>query len=203
MMAIRHSQRTLILDDAADAERALVARLELLSLLGQDPHIQAAIRRWLRSANGRRCMEAIRAAPTGIEAAATWATNRAAVGAIVTAPLKLEPCDWLCRWLADLACVMAMQGQAEWRSVHFTFCATGTPGYAGPRRRSAKGGGASLARDVGWYYRAALKIPRDSIKSLAREYAAAESRHTDARAVIQDGIKRARTLLGLRAAPRQ
>jgi hypothetical protein len=58
---------------------------------------------------------------------------------------------------------------------------------------------ATITRDVYWFYRAHLKDPRDSIRTLAREYHAntrSGTVDTDHRDTIRKGIKRARHLLG-------
>ena len=67
--------------------------------------------------------------------------------------------------------------------------------------RGSKAGGAHVSRDVEWYYRAELKDPPDSIRSLAKEYATPSasnrSKETDSRSVVQAGIRRAKTLLAV------
>jgi hypothetical protein len=196
-VAKRQTPRWLNLGDAADADRALQARLELLHLLGDDPRVQRAMRQWAATPRARQCLALIRVAATDPDAAAVWAKERPAATAIVMAPLHLA-CRWLGTWLADLACLMVIQEEAEWRSVRFTFEGAGIAGYDGPTHRRAKRDGATIARDVRWFYRAVLKSPRDSVKQLAREYGHAEQRFTDPRSVIQDGIARAKVLLDLR-----
>jgi hypothetical protein len=52
-----------------------------------------------------------------------------------------------------------------------------------------------LKRNVSWFYRTRVKVPPDSVRSIAKEYAASVERETDARSVIRDGIRRAHDLL--------
>lgn len=61
--------------------------------------------------------------------------------------------------------------------------------------RNSKGAGKHIRRDVEWYYRAEIKSPPDSKRTLAIEWAAASGRDNDARSVVQNGIKRAKELL--------
>jgi hypothetical protein len=64
-----------------------------------------------------------------------------------------------------------------------------------PHGRIPRHDGQDVVRDVTWWYRHVVKQPPDSISTLADEYAKQENRVTDARSVVQDGIKRAETLL--------
>ena len=64
-----------------------------------------------------------------------------------------------------------------------------------PRGRRVKHDGEHVRRDVEWFYRHKLKNPSDTIASLAREYADVAQRGTDARSVIQNGMKRAEHFL--------
>ena len=50
-------------------------------------------------------------------------------------------------------------------------------------------------RNTSWFYRVRVKVPPDSIRSLATEYARHVGRDTDARAVIKNGIRRAEHFL--------
>jgi hypothetical protein len=61
-----------------------------------------------------------------------------------------------------------------------------------PPGRRAKDEGRHIARDVEWFYRAEIKAPPDSIRSLAGEYAVTVQRTNDARSAVQNGIKRAK-----------
>jgi hypothetical protein len=64
-----------------------------------------------------------------------------------------------------------------------------------PRGQAPPHDGRELAENVRWWYRAKVKCPKDSIRSLAEEYAERENRVTDARSVVQIGIERAENLL--------
>lgn len=69
-----------------------------------------------------------------------------------------------------------------------------------PAGRRAKGKGEHIARDVEWLYRAEIKSPADSVRSLGREYLTTLSgpqRAGDGRAAVEAGIKRARRLLAI------
>jgi hypothetical protein len=59
----------------------------------------------------------------------------------------------------------------------------------------------ALIRDVHWYYRAKIKHPKDTIRSIAREYAEATGRGNDARSVVQSGIALAQKFLELSCLP--
>ena len=181
------------LADPADADRALIARLELLRLLTVDPRIQAAILAW---AEGMRLATVVRG--NGRRTRRAWADERATVGRqLLTALGSGGPWPgWLADWLADTALLMVYQDAREWRSVRVELEALGEPPYE-RRGRRPRGDGSSLARDVCWYYRARLRNPQESVTALAREYAARSNRLSDARSVVQDGILRAAVVLDL------
>lgn len=196
----RHRQRALDLASAHDADRALVARVAFLDQVGRDPRVQARIQAWAVTPAARACVALFHAdaAVTDAEARALWTRTRRGLGRQLVQDLRPFDAAWLRRWLADLALVMLVQDQANWTRVEFGFTATGASRYTGPPRRRPKGDGSSIARDVQWFYRARVRHPAESVHALAREYAAATRRRTDARAVVQDGIVRAEVLLQLR-----
>lgn len=67
-----------------------------------------------------------------------------------------------------------------------------------PAGRRAKHQGDDLIRNVEWFYRTAIKEPRDTIGAIAREFHASRANlsvATDSRSAVQQGIERARALL--------
>jgi hypothetical protein len=65
---------------------------------------------------------------------------------------------------------------------------------AARKRRLPKTGVTTIARDINWLYRSEIKIPRDSVSKIAKEYVNGAPR-SKARSVVQDGINRAKMLV--------
>jgi hypothetical protein len=63
--------------------------------------------------------------------------------------------------------------------------------------KKPRAGADDIMRNVEWFYRNEVKNPSDSVSELEREYARAANRITDARSVVQNGIKQARALLDI------
>jgi hypothetical protein len=70
-----------------------------------------------------------------------------------------------------------------------------------PPGRKPRHQGKDILQWVQWWYRTKVKHPADSVYTLAQEYAAREQRHTRADSVVDDGIKRAESLLSSVIAP--
>src|SRR5262249_25894638 len=106
--------------------------------------------------------------------------------------LKL-PWDWV---PVPLLALYRMAAFGEARGVPMGF-GLRAPETALPGGRHARRSGADIVRNTHWYYRLRIKHPRDKVKAIAREYAVEASRRTDARSVVQNGVKQAAALLEL------
>jgi hypothetical protein len=177
--------RPFSLDNPKDADRILVARLALLEHLQQDVRILDVVRRLGSEPRTARLLV------PGI-----WSKHRQGVGAVVVAPLRLNlPADhWLMTWAADMALLVLFSQNGT--TLRVSMVATGAAGFESRGARRAKKNGDTVRRDVGWFYRARLKSPRETTSSLGREYIG-DSRRTDARTYVLGRIAEAARLLDL------
>lgn len=189
-------------DDPADVVRRVEARTVFLDLLTRDCRVRAAWLRWTQteaaqvlvarvSVGGSLTIRADRDDGVGLARA-----GRTLLAAIPGAPTP----PWLPTWLGGFALRMVLSclnGVIE----PWTF--TLARPWESRQRRATKtvrsSGTSTIRRDVEWYYRAALKSPKDSVSRLSREYAHADPAYhqKDARSVVRDGIARAKQALDI------
>ena len=179
-----------------DPDRAIVATTTLLSLLADDPRVQAALREWLP-----------RAAPTPSMRSDLHAT----CARLVFGELRV-PFPWLADWLEAIFFRIALAGEP----VPFLICEPtrsldplpGEPLALTIRRTTRQGRrpnsrrpqhrGATLARDVTYWYLHELADPPISIHALARGYRRMLTSRGDAdadRKTVREAIHRAGTIL--------
>ena len=159
--------------------------MALLQLLRGDGRFGAVAAAWGCSPSGVCCLETLDAAPDPAEA---WRAERPAVVDLLNLAIPgLDGLPRLGEWLADAIVLAVCAGDADSR-VEFQL----ERPWASRERRASKtvGGKGTTERDATWFYRHKLRVPAVSVKQLAREYAASEQRNTNARSVVQDGIKR-------------
>lgn len=119
------------------------------------------------------------------------AAMRARISWLVRNDLGL-PWPWLTALLQRDVMVWLL-GHLANEPLHAELVAPDVPDL--PRGRAPKGDD-YLTRDVDWYVRVRVQRPPAPIKALAREYALATGRRTDARSVVQTAIHRIERLLG-------
>ena len=157
-------------DTPATRECAGKACEALLWTLGADPRVKRAYAAWLASPPGRR--------------------DHGIIDRLVRDELALSY-SWLPRLL-----LMAFAASAYWELTGEVRHVRVTPAELPPGRR-AKHEGQHILRDVEWYYRAKIQSPPTPKRKLAAEYQRAVGRTTDARSVVQTGIRRAEQLLSI------
>jgi hypothetical protein len=194
-MAKRHApRRPRPTKDPADAVRCLTAKWTLVQKLYHDPRVVRAGDSWFGTPGARRCVAQVLTAPDDKTAADVWRRERPAAAAALLEAIRPVSGRWLGEWLAD-ACLLEVLEfvTGQQRVVQFRT----TRAMKTRAQRLPKNGGSSIERDVQWFYRARVKQSPDSVSRLAREYIGDKER-TNARSVVQDGIKRAAILLDLK-----
>lgn len=196
-----------------DAESRIIAQEAFVTLLQADPRVARVYQDWRRTSGLAALLEGMNAGdPT-----ARYATGPVVVlcscASIVLTQLTLPalltrlPADVRYAWLSErlAAAFLAQIGhEAQPGSLGVAVGVVTPPGA--PRGRRAKGAGASIRRNVEWFYRVHVLEPPESIRAIAGEYRRtapalgltplrADKRKSDARSIVQEGIARARALL--------
>jgi hypothetical protein len=178
-----------VIQNTADAERVGHAADALVWVLGGDPRVQGAYAAW-RMAHGLHGpfpdLDTFkRALLTDRD------RDRDLMQRLVRDDLRLSYA-----WLPDLLLYdFATTVVAEITGASLGVSLTAPRVEDLPAGRQPKGGWGQVLRDVEWFYRATIKRPPDSVRALTREYERSAARHTDARSVVQTGMKRAKKLL--------
>jgi hypothetical protein len=216
-----------IVTNAADAERTALALTTFHNLLAADARVIEACTRW-RAARGlarpKRRLTAAKARLVGAAILREDPADAALLRALV-AELGLSyswPSPWPSLLLAQFRVVAIGEASGQPYSLRFgphrrPTTATVAPGEtaaAFARRMRALSAATwpkagrraiskqeALVRDVQWYYRAKIKQPRDTIASIAREYAEAAGHRTNARSFVQYGIAHAQKFIDLNCLP--
>jgi integrase len=201
--------------DAADAERHLIACRALVDILQTDPRVDQVYQRWRTETGVAALIERLSTAADGdaldavrAELLLTFAGAGVAMTSLILPPFVSKelrlPYPWLAVQLSATFQARIIQEATRddrWRP---TVCAIVPPAVAKGRR--AKGGGDSIRRNVDWFYRVHIQEPAESVRALAREYSRTaprlgltalrtDKRKGDARAIVQEGIARAKALL--------
>ena len=199
-MAKRHQPRQLDLSDPADQLRRSYAEFEFVALLLQDPRVENALQRWHQTTSARQSLGRIMIADFEESAiSGAWSMESPNVVASLAASIPILPSS-LAVWaiLSDV--------YFRWRVGVLRTGDLKIPGglqFNLSRRISERTqplpehDGATVRRDVRWFYRARIKDPVESISHIAHEYTAATGHNKNARPVVQDGIKRAARWLGV------
>ena len=171
--------------DADRVARAVIAFVEIL--FTEDPRVRACYDAWLERWNRR----AARGEPPQLDDMRAMIEDVRQLKTLVLA-MRLDayehwlPKDLFLRFVngpdGPLAYSIDLPPGAHWE-------AAGRHPKHGPIHRE------DIARNVSWYYRHCIKAPPETVTALALEYARAFVARSEARSVIQDGIKRAKHLL--------
>jgi hypothetical protein len=199
---------SLVVTKWADAESSALAVHALLDELKRDPRVYHAYVVWSQARGLDALIHSLAARQTAEPTEEHLALIHA-FGAVVndvrdlTAVEARDLCDRLglsYDWLPQLLVVqfrLWAWAAARGERLDLQLATRRRPGTALAAGRAQKGGAAAIARNVEWYYRAEIQDPPDAIAAIAREYARGARRRTDARSVVQAGIRRAKHLLAI------
>lgn len=173
---------------AAYMVKAGQAAEALVWFLGGDPRVRRAYAEWCRS-HGLVRGEIVVAVDAYMRSALeNKERDLAKLDSLVRNELGLEY-----PWLAPLL-LFAFGSTAIGNTGRLSL----TPADLGlPAGRRAKGKGQYIARDVEWFYRAEIKVPPDTVRSIAKEHSAQAQSAGLWHSVVQNGIARAKDLLAV------
>jgi hypothetical protein len=195
--------------DAATAERHLIAAAALVAILETDPRVEKLYQDWRREcglaeaiAQWRRASERDARDQAGAELLLTAYGSGVLMTSLVlpsfvSKELRL-PWPWLALELAGAFQARVLReftGDARWQ---IGALVAAPRGGSVARGRRAKAGGASIEQAVQWFYRARVKEPRDSARSLGRQYRNSRqhmSAKSTGRSSVEQAIERAKALL--------
>jgi hypothetical protein len=103
------------------------------------------------------------------------------------------------RWCADalvLSVFPIMRHNDEYPTQRLALKVSAEPGGR-PLGRMPRHLGREITRNVRWWYRHEIKVPKDELHVLVAEYATSANRVTEAHSVVQNGIAQAKVLLNL------
>lgn len=178
-----------VVGNAWDLARVALARNVLLQTLSTDPRVQAVFRDWWNRRGFDRpitTVDAFRVAVLKDTAADLDRLDR-----LVRDDLGLDY-PWLPAHLLTDFRLVTLDPTARALIVPPDDL-TGIDVGRAPKRGAVQH--EDIPRNVEWFYRARIKDPRENVTAIAAEYARKARRRTDARSVVQAGIKRAETLL--------
>ena len=185
----RESRRQRDPDDLnrGDAGRIVMAHGKCVQLLASDLRVQEHYRAW---ALAQDRLDRI-GVPPGAPARAATAID------ILAAALRPMGVPW--RWAAEhliaiwFPAMLYNERRPPGTPPQIVRVSAGIVGL--PAGRAPRHHGQDVHEWVTWWYRRTVKQPTDSVYALAQEYAIREKRHPRADSVVDDGIKRAESLL--------
>jgi hypothetical protein len=188
------------------AQSHIIACNALADLVKGDPRVEQLYEEWRRASGLTELLDGMRdqrgaAAVEDLRAefVMRYYASGVAYAGLVVPPFVAKELRLPYPWLAvQLSAAFLVRIANEATGVNMLGLAVGVVAPQGAAKgRRAKGGGDSIRRGVEWFYRHHVQQPNESVRSLAKEHVRnnKSARTSDARAIVFDGIRRAKALL--------